>query len=162
MVATGTSSKNKIPKVFQGFIRFIVVELISFYQEYLSRLKGYSCAYRLLDRGESCSAYVKRALIGQDLVTAISLSRNRFHECYVASQLLSSKSPHKIVSEQVQQGKLEFSKRREFIQGLLTGLSIPLLEGCLTYKSGNEEVCCCCLKTGGLRWEIPEEERDNQ
>jgi putative component of membrane protein insertase Oxa1/YidC/SpoIIIJ protein YidD len=161
MVATGTSSQNKSSEVFQGFIRFVVVKLISFYQKYLSSLKGYSCAYRLLHRGESCSAYVKRVLIDQDLVTAISLSRHRFHECYLASQLLSSRSPYKVVNEQVQQGKLEFSKRRKFLQGLLAGLSLPLLEGCLTYRDGNEEVCCCCLKTGGLRWEVPEEERDN-
>ena len=95
-------------------------------------------------------------------MSAISMSRQRFHDCYNASQVLSSKISQEVVDERVRQGKSKFSKRRKFLLGLLAGLSVPLLTGCLTYREGNEEVCCCCVKTGGLRWEVPEDERKQQ
>ena len=162
MVVSSASFGNKIQSDFQKFVSSVVVALISLYQRYLSPLKGFSCAHRLLHKGESCSAYVKRVLLDQDLMTAISMSRQRFHDCYKASQVLSSKFSQEVVDERGRKGKSKFSKRRKFLLGLLAGLSVPLLTGCLTYREGKEEVCCCCVKTGGLRWEVPEDERQQQ
>lgn len=163
MVIASASFGNKIPIGLQKFVSALVVASISLYQRYLSPIKGFSCAHRLLHKDESCSAYIKRTLQEQDLMTAISMSRQRFHDCYRASQELSSKiSQEEVVHEQVWQGKSKFSKRRKFLLGLLAGLSVPLLTGCLTYREGNEEVCCCCVKTRGLRWEVPEDERKQQ
>lgn len=59
-------------------VRQILVILISWYQKYLSPIKGFSCAYRVLHRGEFCSCYTKRTILEQDLITAISMSQQRF------------------------------------------------------------------------------------
>ena len=73
-------------------IRRIVVIAISFYQNFLSPLKGFSCAYRLYHKSESCSCYVKRVFVENDLRTAIAFADQRFQDCMLASELLDSES----------------------------------------------------------------------
>ncbi|MBF2073997.1 MAG: membrane protein insertion efficiency factor YidD [Synechococcales cyanobacterium C42_A2020_086] len=58
------------------------------YQTHLSPHKGFSCPYRLLHGGESCSEYVKQVLMNQDLMTAIKLAPQRFRDCKAAAQML--------------------------------------------------------------------------
>ena len=55
--------------------------LIRVYQRYLSPLKGYSCAHRVLYGNESCSQYVKQAILKQGLSDAWPSSRQRFRDC---------------------------------------------------------------------------------
>ncbi len=55
--------------------------LITAYQKYLSPLKGFSCAHRVLHRGESCSQYVKRTILERGLSDAWPESRQRFRDC---------------------------------------------------------------------------------
>lgn len=50
--------------------------------------KGYSCAYRLLHGGESCSDYVKHLLGEQSLMSAVKISLQRFKACSAASHSL--------------------------------------------------------------------------
>ncbi|WP_265262657.1 membrane protein insertion efficiency factor YidD [Spirulina subsalsa] len=68
------------------------VILIGGYQKYLSPHKGFSCAHRVLYGSESCSQYVKKMLIEQDLQSAISLSRERFGRCKTAKIILRSET----------------------------------------------------------------------
>ncbi len=55
--------------------------LITAYQRYLSPLKGYSCAHRVLHGNESCSQYVKQAVLRLGLSDAWPDSRQRFRDC---------------------------------------------------------------------------------
>ncbi|MEM9543814.1 MAG: membrane protein insertion efficiency factor YidD [Cyanobacteria bacterium P01_E01_bin.42] len=68
------------------------VRLIRGYQKLLSPYKGFSCAHRLLHGSESCSQYVKKTLLEQDLRTAIALSRQRFRDCKRAKIVLHSQT----------------------------------------------------------------------
>ncbi|MBD2542477.1 membrane protein insertion efficiency factor YidD [Planktothricoides raciborskii] len=64
---------------------------IAVYQRYLSPLKGYSCAHRVLYGGESCSQYVKRMILERGLVDAVFYSRQRFQDCKSAYFILTEK-----------------------------------------------------------------------
>lgn len=89
---------KEVSYFLNGCIRGIIVFSISFYQRFLSRLKGFSCAYRVHYKAESCSCYVKRVFLEQDLQTAILLSKQRFQECSNASQIfmLKQKNPESV------------------------------------------------------------------
>ncbi|MDJ0552910.1 MAG: membrane protein insertion efficiency factor YidD [Microcoleaceae cyanobacterium MO_207.B10] len=66
----------------------IAVVLISGYQKYISQRKGFACAYRVLYNGESCSEYIKRMFIEQDLSRAIKAANHRFKACKKANQII--------------------------------------------------------------------------
>ncbi|MCZ2202268.1 MAG: membrane protein insertion efficiency factor YidD [Cylindrospermopsis raciborskii PAMP2012] len=119
-----------------NFIRFIFVSLINGYQKYLSPYKGYSCAHRILHQGESCSQYVKRSLLQQDLQTAIKLSQQRFVDCSKAAQVLShQRSPYSPINKSSNQPRFYHPiSRRIFILVILPslftfGLISPALAG---------------------------------
>jgi putative component of membrane protein insertase Oxa1/YidC/SpoIIIJ protein YidD len=61
--------------------RYTAAGLITAYQKYLSPLKGFSCAHRVLHRGESCSQYVKRTILERGLSDALPQTRQRFRDC---------------------------------------------------------------------------------
>jgi putative component of membrane protein insertase Oxa1/YidC/SpoIIIJ protein YidD len=71
--------------------RHSAAALITGYQRHISPHKGFSCAYRVLHGSESCSAYIKRSILEQGLIEAISLSRQRFQACKSAHQVLLSR-----------------------------------------------------------------------
>lgn len=75
-------------QLFDNFISRIIVYLILCYQKFISPYKGYSCPHRILYGKESCSQYVKRAVLEQDLLTALSKSKQRFKDCRLAAQEL--------------------------------------------------------------------------
>jgi putative component of membrane protein insertase Oxa1/YidC/SpoIIIJ protein YidD len=74
--------------------RQVAASAIAGYQTHLSPRKGFSCAHRLLHRGESCSQYVKRTILEQGLGAAIPAMRSRFVECRVANQVLQARKNH--------------------------------------------------------------------
>lgn len=59
------------------------------YQRFLSRRKGYRCAYSLLHGGTGCSGYVKFAIRDHGVFGAIPAIRRRFDDCRVAAAELS-------------------------------------------------------------------------
>ncbi len=71
-------------------IRQIACTSIAGYQKFISPRKGFSCAHRLLYGGESCSQYVKRMVAQKGLAAAIETSRQRFHACREANQILKA------------------------------------------------------------------------
>lgn len=74
--------------------RQIAITLIGGYQKHLSPHKGFSCAYRLLHRGESCSQYIKRLIAQEGLIAAVKASRQRFQACRKANDILRSRHCH--------------------------------------------------------------------
>lgn len=54
---------------------------IRLYQRYLSPVKGFSCAYRVLTGGDSCSAYGYRVIARHGLMLGTSLLRRRLQAC---------------------------------------------------------------------------------
>jgi putative component of membrane protein insertase Oxa1/YidC/SpoIIIJ protein YidD len=75
--------------------RTSIAGLITVYQKYLSPLKGFSCAHRVLHRGESCSQYVKRTILERGLSDALPQTRQRFRDCRSAYlTILASQSDH--------------------------------------------------------------------
>ncbi len=69
------------PGYFSALPSHAAAGLITAYQKYLSPLKGFSCAHRVLHRGESCSQYVKRTILERGLSDAWPESRQRFRDC---------------------------------------------------------------------------------
>ena len=80
------TSKKKI-----SLMKYVSVALIKAYQKYISPYKGYSCAYRILYGGESCSEYVKNTILQQGTLEALILSRQRFNRCQEANIILNSR-----------------------------------------------------------------------
>jgi putative component of membrane protein insertase Oxa1/YidC/SpoIIIJ protein YidD len=72
-------------------IRQIAIASIGGYQRHISPRKGFSCAHRLLYKGESCSQYAKRMVAQQGLVGAIPAVRRRFRACGTANQILQAR-----------------------------------------------------------------------
>ena len=58
-----------------------ILSLISFYQKHLSPRKGFSCAYRVFYKTDSCSNKIKTFFIENDLKTAYQLSRQQLKAC---------------------------------------------------------------------------------
>ena len=76
------------------FSRFILL-LVRGYQLYLSPYKGFSCAYRKLHNGQSCSSYFYSCVSSYGLSTASIMLRQRFHECTQASHILQAQTNHR-------------------------------------------------------------------
>ncbi len=74
----------------ESVIQTAIVFMISMYQRCISPIKGFSCAYRIQHKTESCSSYIKQAFIEQNLHTAILLSKQRFRDCAEAAELLTA------------------------------------------------------------------------
>ncbi|MBL1177435.1 membrane protein insertion efficiency factor YidD [Pantanalinema sp. GBBB05] len=75
-----------------AFTRQTATTLISLYQTRISPHKGFSCAYRVLHRDESCSQYIKRTIQTQGLWQSLPLIRDRFRACKTANQILKQRS----------------------------------------------------------------------
>ncbi len=70
----------------------LAISAINFYQRFLSPYKGFSCAYRVLYGGESCSQYFKRSIATEGLLVALTKRRDRFAACHQANQILRSQA----------------------------------------------------------------------
>lgn len=66
------------------------INSIDFYQQYISKKKGFSCPHRVLHGGQSCSEYIKNLLLDRNLKSALTMSMQRFQECSSASKTLSN------------------------------------------------------------------------
>jgi putative component of membrane protein insertase Oxa1/YidC/SpoIIIJ protein YidD len=71
----------------EAFATQTAIASLNAYQKRLSPHKGFSCPHRLLHGGESCSDYVKRLLMNQNLKTAIKMAPQRFKACKIAAQI---------------------------------------------------------------------------
>jgi putative component of membrane protein insertase Oxa1/YidC/SpoIIIJ protein YidD len=116
--------------------RSVLVFLITLYQKYISPIKGFRCAYHILHQGESCSEFVKRNLLEQDLITAVKLSQVRFKKCSEAAFELSKQQRRQRSSDLIPTNtvKIKLPKlrgRRHFllvvIPAFLVGLASPAL-----------------------------------
>jgi putative component of membrane protein insertase Oxa1/YidC/SpoIIIJ protein YidD len=117
---------KKISTTLISCIQWLVVLAISFYQRYLSPLKGFSCAYRVYHNTESCSSYVKRLFIEQDLQSAITLANKRFQDCSYASQVLMSKHE----AQENLQGLMGRRNVLRFLSFFSLGVFSPQVRGC--------------------------------
>ncbi len=80
----------QVPWVHQALDRAAIAS-ISGYQRHLSPHKGFSCAYRVLHGGESCSQYVKRMIAERGWHGAIAAARERFDACSAANSQLKAR-----------------------------------------------------------------------
>jgi len=58
------------------------------YQRYLSPYKGFCCAHRVRHGGDSCSEFVRQAVLAEGLWSALPIIRLRFAECKAAALAL--------------------------------------------------------------------------
>lgn len=93
----------------------VILFIIFVYQKFISPFKGFNCAYRVLYQQESCSCYVKKAFIENDISTALNLSIQRFNECSDASRTLSLSSN-------------TTDQRVRFLMATLIGFSLPMYQ----------------------------------
>ena len=91
MVFSSIASLSISSKVV-GVPRYTAAALITAYQRYLSPLKGYSCAHRVLHHGESCSQYVKRTILERGLSDAWPQTQQRFRDCRSAYLVLMAQT----------------------------------------------------------------------
>lgn len=70
--------------------RFAVVA-IGLYQKYLSPVKGFVCAHRVLHGGDSCSEYARRGIQTHGIRKGIDLLRKRLVECRTACEILTDR-----------------------------------------------------------------------
>lgn len=69
-------------------MKWIVNGVISFYQAHISPRKGFTCAFRMLHGGDSCSQAVKKIVSGKGPVTGLGDIRARFSACRRAHKTL--------------------------------------------------------------------------
>lgn len=59
----------------------LALAAIAFYRRYLSRLKGFSCAFRVHTGRDSCSAYGQRVIARYGLHVGLALLNRRMGDC---------------------------------------------------------------------------------
>ncbi len=59
----------------------LALAAIAFYRRHLSRLKGFSCAFRVYTGRDSCSAYGQRVIARHGLVRGLMLLIRRMNAC---------------------------------------------------------------------------------
>lgn len=59
----------------------LALAAIAFYRRHLSRLKGFSCAFRVHTGRDSCSAYGQRVIARHGLVLGLTLLNRRMNAC---------------------------------------------------------------------------------
>jgi len=59
----------------------LALAAIAFYRRHLSRLKGFSCAFRVYTGRDSCSAYGQRVISRHGLVIGLMLLNRRMNAC---------------------------------------------------------------------------------
>lgn len=79
---------NSQTNFFEAAVRQTAAGAIAGYQKYISPYKGFSCAYRVLHRGESCSQYAKRMILAEGISNALPAIRRRFQACKTANERL--------------------------------------------------------------------------
>jgi putative component of membrane protein insertase Oxa1/YidC/SpoIIIJ protein YidD len=67
---------------------WLIQSLIMAYQRWLSPLKGFSCAHRILHGGSSCSGYALQVLESDGPLRLLPLMHRRFHDCAKANASL--------------------------------------------------------------------------
>lgn len=72
----------------KGVMHWLIKSLITAYQRWLSPLKGYSCAHRILHGGSSCSGYALQVLESDGSLRLLPLMRQRFRDCSQANASL--------------------------------------------------------------------------
>ena len=70
-------------------MKHIALWIIAIYQKYISPKKGYSCAHRILNNGQSCSSYCSENLKKHGFVSTVVVMPSRFRQCYKAGIELS-------------------------------------------------------------------------
>jgi putative component of membrane protein insertase Oxa1/YidC/SpoIIIJ protein YidD len=88
-----------------------IVACISSYQKHISPRKGWNCAYRVRNGGESCSQWIKIAVMQHGCITAIPLIRTRFAACKEAANSLRRES-HENTSSNLDQ-EIEAQEKRK-------------------------------------------------
>jgi putative component of membrane protein insertase Oxa1/YidC/SpoIIIJ protein YidD len=77
-----------LSNTFESFATQTALMSLKVYRQHVSPRKGFSCPHRLLHGSDSCSDYVQRVLMEQDLRTAIQMAPQRFKACKAAAQAL--------------------------------------------------------------------------
>jgi uncharacterized protein len=67
----------------------ISVNIISFYQQYLSPYKGFRCAHSYIYGDESCSVFIKKVVSEEGLFKGYNRIKSRFADCRLAYETIS-------------------------------------------------------------------------
>ena len=107
--------------------------MISFYQKYISPVKGYSCAYRVLHNDLSCSDFCKNEIRLLGVLKGIKNTFKRFDECKLAA--LSIKN---ITKQMGEKAKGSFSNIKNECNSMNACQQIILAEAI------GDVACCAC------------------
>jgi uncharacterized protein len=67
---------------------------ITSYKKFISPYKGFSCAHRVHNQGDSCSTYAYKAIEQHGLFTGLMKTRERLHECGEVHRASIRRVPH--------------------------------------------------------------------
>jgi len=76
-----------------------LIQMIIFYQKYISPHKGYCCAYRAYSGNASCSEYAKIAIKKNGFIKAIPSIKKQFLKCKIAFEKIEKKKKEKDMKE---------------------------------------------------------------
>jgi putative component of membrane protein insertase Oxa1/YidC/SpoIIIJ protein YidD len=90
-------------------MKILALAAISFYQRYLSPLKGFNCAFRRHTGRDSCSAYGKRVIARHGLPVGLELLRRRLDDCHEIHQHYHPAMPAMSKRHRAQAGNCDLS-----------------------------------------------------
>jgi putative component of membrane protein insertase Oxa1/YidC/SpoIIIJ protein YidD len=79
--------------------RTLAAFLITLYQTYISPYKGFCCAYAMLYKELSCSAFGKAVIEQKGILRGIVLLWKRLQDCRNAALLLSIQAPLLVIQD---------------------------------------------------------------
>ena len=134
------------------------------YQNFLSRRKGFRCAYSVLHGGTGCSGYAKFAIRDHGLWGALPEIRRRFRDCRAAYQQLRENCVCNQAAGEDDEKKRKKSRKRKSGEPsccsacACEGASLPLYCGGSAARGGSSKVLdfnpCdgdgCGLDCGGM------------
>ncbi|MBN2768713.1 MAG: membrane protein insertion efficiency factor YidD [Campylobacterales bacterium] len=113
-------------------ISTLAIQLINFYQRYISPHKGYRCAYRVYTGDVSCSEYAKISIQKNGVFRAYPLIKEQFAKCKCAHEALKKEK------------ETETEKKKNSSD--TCGSGVDCLAPCadiLSYKHLDCDVCAC-------------------
>ena len=76
-------------------MRFLVLSLISFYQKYISPIKGFRCAYGYLHGNGTCSSRISEIVRDSRFKDMPAKISEQFKECSLAKKTIENDRPNR-------------------------------------------------------------------
>jgi putative component of membrane protein insertase Oxa1/YidC/SpoIIIJ protein YidD len=133
-------------------MKILALAAISFYQRYLSPLKGFNCAFRRHTGRDSCSAYGKRVIARHGLPVGLELLRRRLDDCHEIHQHYHPAMPAMSKRHRAQAGNCDLSCDASDVADVLGAPTTARASASRVAATGwRSAVCSASVNTGAAR-----------